>query len=727
MSAPPRSSSSAWRSTASRSCATRSRSRSPTSSPTSTICSRSRTRAGCSGPTRSFRSPRGTRDSSRCRRASPARAGRRGSRPGLLIIGAARAVFMLAVYLAFERLSGSARLAGLGALLCTAAPTFLFFAGQFSYESLAVPLAAVALFALVRRQGVRRPGRATALERADRRRRARDRPDAPHHRVRAIVAFLIAVSVTQSVIDRPRAAPWIVTAIVAVLALAWLGLVASSTIEYLRPVLSDALDKVVDTLQRESETRTLFRLHRQRGVHAGRRAARRPRRGGAGRRRRAHRPARAPPRVAARSGPARLRPRRRRLPRHAALQARPGGAGDGRAAPGPSCSSASASPPPPGCSGGLDRNGPPGRGRRVAASAAVLLVICGGVIAGWPASLRLAQPFRVAVDGRTLEPPQVAAAGWSRRLGTEQAVRRPGRRRAAARLVDGQQTAFQGVNPAIADLLDAEALEPWQRTLLRDNRIGLLMDRPPDAQRRQHRGVLLRPRAPRARSGRDRREVRPARGRSPVRRRERSGGLRRGRPVVRGLRTDLVLVAAAAVLAAVVVLLVPGDVVVLRAPAAILLLLVPARLRADRGVPAAGAPATGGAHAAGRRSTKASSSRCSPRWRCTPPASTSTAGAWAIALGLLSCALALAGQARGGARALHVRSPGLPAPPRSPRSPPRSSSRAARRRWGSPRCARRTTPPGRPRCGAARARWPGGGPGRRAQRAAARRGVHRGR
>ncbi len=70
-------------------------------------------------------------------------------------------------------------------------------------------------------------------------------------------------------------------------------------------------------------------VHRQRGVHAGRRAARRPRRGGAGRRRRAHRPARAPPRVAARSGPARLRPRRRRLPRHAALQARPGRAGDG--------------------------------------------------------------------------------------------------------------------------------------------------------------------------------------------------------------------------------------------------------------------------------------------------------------------------------------------------------------------------------------------------------------
>ena len=71
---------------------------------------------------------------------------------GLILIAAARTVFMIAVYLIFERISGSMRHASLAALICAAAPTFLFFSAQFSYESLAVPLAMVAVFLVVRRQ-----------------------------------------------------------------------------------------------------------------------------------------------------------------------------------------------------------------------------------------------------------------------------------------------------------------------------------------------------------------------------------------------------------------------------------------------------------------------------------------------------------------------------------------------------------------------------------------------
>ncbi len=58
----------------------------------------------------------------------------------------------LALLLAFTRITGSARAGSLGALAYVATPTFLYFAAQFSYASLAVPLMAVVIFALSRRE-----------------------------------------------------------------------------------------------------------------------------------------------------------------------------------------------------------------------------------------------------------------------------------------------------------------------------------------------------------------------------------------------------------------------------------------------------------------------------------------------------------------------------------------------------------------------------------------------
>lgn len=73
---------------------------------------------------------------------------------GLIVIGAARIVIMLALYLLFERLSGSSRIAALGAVIYTANSSFLFFDAQVSYESLALPLLVWILFAVTEwRQG----------------------------------------------------------------------------------------------------------------------------------------------------------------------------------------------------------------------------------------------------------------------------------------------------------------------------------------------------------------------------------------------------------------------------------------------------------------------------------------------------------------------------------------------------------------------------------------------
>jgi hypothetical protein len=54
----------------------------------------------------------------------------------LVVIGVARFVLALSIFLLFERLTGSPRVAGLGAAMFAGQPTFLFWSAQFSYESL---------------------------------------------------------------------------------------------------------------------------------------------------------------------------------------------------------------------------------------------------------------------------------------------------------------------------------------------------------------------------------------------------------------------------------------------------------------------------------------------------------------------------------------------------------------------------------------------------------------
>ena len=71
----------------------------------------------------------------------------------LVIIGLAKLVLSVVLFLIFERLSGSARIAGVGALLYCAHSNYLFWTSQFSYESLSLPLLAVAVLCLVARTG----------------------------------------------------------------------------------------------------------------------------------------------------------------------------------------------------------------------------------------------------------------------------------------------------------------------------------------------------------------------------------------------------------------------------------------------------------------------------------------------------------------------------------------------------------------------------------------------
>lgn len=70
---------------------------------------------------------------------------------GIIVIGAARVVFILALFFFYEQLGHSSWIGGVAALVYMANPYFVFFDAQFAYESLALPLAAITLYSVARR------------------------------------------------------------------------------------------------------------------------------------------------------------------------------------------------------------------------------------------------------------------------------------------------------------------------------------------------------------------------------------------------------------------------------------------------------------------------------------------------------------------------------------------------------------------------------------------------
>jgi hypothetical protein len=82
---------------------------------------------------------------------------------GLIVIGLARLILMLSLYLFYEQVGGSGRVAGMAALIYASNPNFLFWSSQFSYESLALPLAMLVLFIIARRDRENNPANYRAL------------------------------------------------------------------------------------------------------------------------------------------------------------------------------------------------------------------------------------------------------------------------------------------------------------------------------------------------------------------------------------------------------------------------------------------------------------------------------------------------------------------------------------------------------------------------------------
>ncbi len=180
---------------------------------------------------------------------------------GSLVLGVARLVLTLALYLFYERVGGSARVAGLAALLYLSNPKLIFFDGQFSYESLALPLALLALFALARRRAgapgwvgltlVALLGLAGTI--------------VTHHLTSyAVFAFLLLWGSILAMLGlrgqgRNEASPLWIGILGGVVALGWLIYVASLVIGYLAPHAVGSAIEFVRLLRGESASRTLFR------------------------------------------------------------------------------------------------------------------------------------------------------------------------------------------------------------------------------------------------------------------------------------------------------------------------------------------------------------------------------------------------------------------------------------------------------------------------------------
>ena len=413
---------------------------------------------------------------------------------GLLVIGVARLVMMLGLFMLFEDVAQSARVAGLAALFYTAHPNFVFFTGQYAYESLAFPLAVVAIAAVNRWMlpddpRIRRAWAIAALI-------AITGVVMTHHMTTyALVGFFLATSVAHHLLARQSRYwnPWPFAGFTVVAAVIWLVFVASDTAGYLSVIFGKAFEETIRTVAFESAPRQLFKADAGGGSPWGERVV-----GLAS--------------VALIAGvmPIALLEvwRRHRRNTVAVVLAIGASAYVGvlflRFVPraweianrsseflfvGVALMLAFASVRAVSLL-------PRGFGRAAVAGAAALL-LAGGIIAGWPTDLRLSLPYRVDAAGRVLEPQGTTAARWSTsNLGT-------GRNFLAdpsnARLQLWQgEIAYAGGNPNLNDILRQPLLASWMVDQLREKQVRfLVMDRRRISQNQTFGNYFFSPRAAR--------------------------------------------------------------------------------------------------------------------------------------------------------------------------------------------------------------------------------------
>jgi len=187
---------------------------------------------------------------------------------GIVVEAVARLVLILGLYLAYERISDSARVAGIGALLYLINPKVLFFDAQFSYESLALPFVSLVLAALVYRAHAQ-PADGNRIGLTVVALLGLGAMVVTHHLTSyAFVLFLTlwtavyyALRVQRHADARERMGPAGLAALGVVLSLSWLVYLAPLVVEYLLPILQGAVHQLLSVIDGRSAGRQLFRDH----------------------------------------------------------------------------------------------------------------------------------------------------------------------------------------------------------------------------------------------------------------------------------------------------------------------------------------------------------------------------------------------------------------------------------------------------------------------------------
>lgn len=181
------------------------------------------------------------------------------SSAGFLVIGAARLIVFLALFLLYEQVSGSSRIAGLATLLYMANPNFLFWTSEYAYEPLALPIVALVLLAVAKREmaGDRRHHTAWTIVAIA----GMFTVIITHHMSSYILtAILLALTAFSMIRSRGRdKGPWDLALIALLATSSWLIFVARMTINYLSPVLLGAVKSIFHMISEEEQGRQLFK------------------------------------------------------------------------------------------------------------------------------------------------------------------------------------------------------------------------------------------------------------------------------------------------------------------------------------------------------------------------------------------------------------------------------------------------------------------------------------
>jgi hypothetical protein len=185
---------------------------------------------------------------------------------GLILIGCARLTMVAALFLLADEILGSPRAAGVAVVVYAANPNFLYWEAQYAYESLALPLAVLAIFFIARGKGGRPSVPAVLCCLA-----ASLAVVVTHHITAWLLAALLLAWAVTGWFIRHRApadtstdtntaqfVPVLPAAMTASTALAWVVAVAPITIGYVGPVLARAAVQGVQLIIEHHPSRALF-------------------------------------------------------------------------------------------------------------------------------------------------------------------------------------------------------------------------------------------------------------------------------------------------------------------------------------------------------------------------------------------------------------------------------------------------------------------------------------